>query len=101
MLASADHATFSAGTAGGFTVTTSPAADTVTQNGSLPAGVTFTDNGDGTATLSGTPATGTGGTYPLTVTASSSVGSTTQSFTLTVEELASFTSSDHGTFTVG
>ena len=37
--------------------------------GALPAGVTFVDNGDGTATLAGTPAAGTGGAYPLTFTA--------------------------------
>ena len=46
-----------------------PAATTLTETGALPAGVTFTDNGDGTATLAGTPAAGTGGTYPLTITA--------------------------------
>ena len=40
---------------------------------------------NGTATLSGTPAAGTGGTYPLTFTAVNGVGSpATQSFTLTV-----------------
>ena len=47
--------------------------------GTLPAGVTFVDNGNGTGTLSGTPAAGTGGTYPLTFTATNSVGSATQS----------------------
>lgn len=31
--------------------------------------MTFVDNGDGTATLSGTPATGTAGSYPLVITA--------------------------------
>ena len=47
--------------------------------------MTFTDNGDGTATLAGTPAAGTGGTYALTFTADNG-GPTpaTQSFTLTV-----------------
>ncbi|HLH99304.1 MAG TPA: pentapeptide repeat-containing protein, partial [Acidimicrobiales bacterium] len=42
----------------------------LTETGALPSGVTFTDNGDGTATLAGTPATGTAGQYPLTITAS-------------------------------
>ena len=53
-------ATFTEGTAGTFTVATtgSPTA-TITESGALPTGVTFTDNGDGTATLGGTPATGT------------------------------------------
>ena len=36
--------------------------------------MTFTDNGDGTATLAGTPAAGTGGTYPITITATNGVG---------------------------
>jgi hypothetical protein len=50
--------------------------------------VTFTDNGDGTATLAGTPASGTTGSYPLTITASNSAGSRQQSFTLTVGQQA-------------
>ena len=48
--------------------------------------MTFVDNGDGTATLAGTPAAGTGGTYPLTITAANGVApNATQSFTLTVD----------------
>ena len=48
------------GTAGTFAVTStgSPTA-TLTETGALPGGVTFTDNGNGTATLAGTPAAGT------------------------------------------
>ncbi|MDQ1741215.1 MAG: large repetitive protein, partial [Pseudonocardiales bacterium] len=101
-ITSADHTTFTVGTAGSFTVTTSPAADTVTQTtGTLPSGVSFTDNGDGTATLAGTPAAGTGGVYTLTFKATNATGFTTQSFTLMVYELASFTSADNTTFVVG
>ena len=100
-ITSADHATFVAGTAGSFTVTTSPAADTVTETKSLPAGVTFTDNGDGTATLAGTPAAGTGGVYALTFTATNATGFTMQGFTLTVNQPPAITSADHATFTVG
>ncbi len=93
-ITSTGSATLTAGTAGSFTVTTSgdPAA-AITESGTLPSGVTFTDNGDGTATLAGTPAAGTGGTYPLTVTASNGVSpDATQSFTLTVEEAPAITS---------
>jgi hypothetical protein len=56
------------------------------QDGELQKGLarSFTDNGDGTATLSGTPAAGTIGTYPLTIMATNAAGSTVQSFTLTV-----------------
>ena len=43
------------------------------------------DNGNGTATLAGTPNAGTGGTYPLTITASNGVApNAIQNFTLTV-----------------
>ncbi len=61
--------------------------------GPCPRGVTFTDNGDGTATLSGTPAAGTGGAYPITITATNGVGpDATQSFTLTVDQAPTITS---------
>ena len=75
------------GSAGTFTVTaTGNPTATFTETGALPAGVTFTDNGDGTATLAGTPAAGTGGTYPFTITATNGVEPhATQSFTLTVD----------------
>ena len=48
----------------------------MSETGALPDGVTFVDNGDGTATLAGTPAAGTGGTYPITITATNGVGPT-------------------------
>jgi hypothetical protein len=51
----------------------------------LPSGVTFHDNGNGTGTLGGTPAAGTGATYPITFTAANGVNSgTSQNFTLIV-----------------
>ncbi|HTZ44390.1 MAG TPA: discoidin domain-containing protein, partial [Jatrophihabitans sp.] len=45
---SSSTATFVIGQAGSFTVTTSgvPTVSTITESGSLPAGVTFTDNGN-------------------------------------------------------
>src|ERR1700683_2946629 len=68
--------TFTTGATGTFTVTTSgdpPIA--ISDNGAnLPDGVSFTDNGDGTATVAGTPAGGAGGTYPLELTASDGTG---------------------------
>ena len=89
VITSADHATFQAGAAGSFAVTTTagfPTTTAITETGSLPPGVTFHDNGDGTATLAGTPAAGTGGSYPITI-AATAVGGlaapATQSFTLT------------------
>lgn len=83
-ITSANATTFTVGTAGSFTATAATASNW-TETGSLPSGVTFVDNGDGTATLSGTPAAGTGGTYALTLTASTGVPpDATQDFTLTV-----------------
>jgi YVTN family beta-propeller protein len=75
----------------GFTVTTTGIpAPALAETGALPAGVTFTDNGNGTASLSGMAATGTVGSYPITITASNGVGSpATQAFTLTVTTAAS------------
>src|SRR4029077_8185315 len=51
----------------------------------LPSGVTFKDNGNGTGTLSGTPASGTAGINALTFRASNGAGAAaSQNFTLTV-----------------
>ena len=85
-ITSANSTTFTVGTAGSFTVTTTGSpAPSLGETGALPSGVTFKDNGNGTGTLSGTPASGTAGTYPLTFTASNGVGTAaSQSFTLTV-----------------
>jgi hypothetical protein len=62
----------------------------LTESGPLPAGVTFTDHGDGTAGLAGTPVPGSAGTYALTITATNAFGQDTQSFTLTVSRRAAF-----------
>ena len=87
-ITSGSSATFTVGANGTFTVTTtgSPTA-AISESGTLPTGVTFTDNGDGTATLAGTPAAGQDGSYPITITASNGVSpDATQSFTLTVNK---------------
>ena len=77
----------------------------------LPSPVTFKDNGNGTAALSGTPAAGTAGSYPITITASNGVGrrTATQSFTLSSKSGArrhqrqhhNLTAGTLGSFTVG
>ena len=86
-ITSANTATFNIGSVGStFTVTTtgSPTPD-LSISGALPSGITFTDNDNGTATLGGTAAAGTSGTYPLVITASNGVGTAaTQNFTLTI-----------------
>ena len=84
---SAATTTFTAGQANTFTVTTAgaPPGTAITHTGALPAGVTFADQGDGTATLAGTPEPDAAGAYPLTLTASNTIGlAATQAFTLTV-----------------
>ena len=87
-----------------FTVTTTgfPAPTLTLGGAALPAGVTFVDNGNGTGTLSGTPAAGTGGTYAITFTATNGVGSTApQAFTLTVNGPPGDHERESTTFTVG
>ncbi|MBN9618414.1 MAG: hypothetical protein J0H43_01570, partial [Actinobacteria bacterium] len=102
-ITSATSTTFTTGSAGTFTVTTSGIPDpALTESGALPSGVTFTDNGDGTATLAGTPAAGTGQTYPITITAHNGIGTdATQDFTLTVDQAPGITSAASTTFTAG
>jgi len=80
-ITSANSTTFTEGTSGSFTVTSSayPSA-TFSETGALPTGVTFSSAG----ILSGTP-TGASGTYPITITAANGISpNATQSFTLTV-----------------
>ena len=74
-----------------MTTTGSP-TPSIRETGTLPSGVTFAGNPDGTATLSGTPDPGTGGTYPLTLSAANGVQpDATQSFTLTVNQAPAIT----------
>jgi large repetitive protein len=105
-ITSANSTTFAVGAAGTFTVTTTGSpTPALSETGTLPSGVTFKDNGNGTATLGGTPATGTGGSYSLTIKASNGIGTAaTQSFTLTVSaagQAPAITSATSTTFTVG
>ena len=105
-ITSANATTFAVGTAGTFTVTTTglptgPSMN-ISETGALPTGVTFVNNNNGTATLAGTPAAGTGGTYALTITANNGVApNATQSFTLTVNQAPAITSANNTTFKVG
>jgi RHS repeat-associated protein len=97
---SANTTTFQAGTSGSFQVTVEafPARVSFRINtGDLPAGVDLSRTG----LLSGIPAPGTGGTYPLTIEARSSLGVVSQDFTLTIDEAPSITGPDNTDFTVG
>ncbi|MGB6726252.1 MAG: choice-of-anchor Q domain-containing protein, partial [Terracidiphilus sp.] len=83
-ITSANAASFTSGTVGAFTVTTTGTpTPALSETGALPSGVTFVDNGNGTATISGTAGLAT--TYTITITAANGVSpNATQSFTLTV-----------------
>jgi len=85
LITSANATTFTSGMAGSFTVTsTGNPVPTFHEEGSLPSGVTFTDSGNGTATLGGTPTLT--GTFPLQITANNGVSpNATQRFNLTVD----------------
>ena len=94
-ITSSSATTFVSGTGNYFEVTASgsPMPD-FAESGPLPNGVSFNDNGDGTATLSGVPPAGTSGSYPITITANNSVSpEAVQSFVLTVVQVAITSSS--------
>jgi len=81
-ITSPNHTTFTEKAAGTFTVTaTGTPKPTLSLTGTLPTGVTFNA---ATGVLSGTPAFGTSGTYPLVITATNAFFHPTQNFTLTI-----------------
>ncbi len=93
VITSANTATFTSDLAGqSFTVTTTagyPTATTITETGALPAGMTFTDNHNGTATIAGTPSVTTSTNYPIVIKASNGIApDASQSFTLKVTKVA-------------
>ncbi|MFO0823880.1 MAG: putative Ig domain-containing protein [Gemmataceae bacterium] len=95
-------ATFTVGQAGTFTIGSKGFPFATYAPVTLPAGLSLTDNGNGTATISGTPQTGTGGVYPITITAHNSSGpDAVQAFTLTVVSPPVITSANTAVFTVG
>jgi YVTN family beta-propeller protein len=81
-------ARFTVGRRSSFTITTSGyPTPAVFESGGLPKGVAFRSNGNGTATISGTPAPGTGGIHTITIDASNRVGAmAVQTFKLTVDQ---------------
>jgi len=102
-ITSGNSATFKVGMPGAFTVTAG-GFPVITAGGPLPNGVTFNDNRIGTASIAGIPAAGTGGSYPITLTASPKNGSgspATQNFTLQVDQAPAITTPNSMTFTAG
>ncbi len=76
-------ASATAGSPFSFTVTTAATlTPTISETAPLPAGLSFADHGDGTASLTGTATTV--GTYDLSITAANTSGTTLEPFTLDV-----------------
>jgi hypothetical protein len=93
VITSANSTVFTAGTNGSFAITTSDglptpitlSVSTGTGQTGLPQGVNFTDNGNGTATLSGVAATPGVDTFTITAASSGVTPPATQNFTLVVQ----------------
>jgi hypothetical protein len=100
-ITSANTETDTVGAASSFTVTTTGFPTVaLTEKGALPAGVVFTDNKDGTATLSGTPIAP--GDFPIAITATNGIApAATQNFLIVVDQAPSITSANKETDTVG
>jgi hypothetical protein len=84
LFTSQNNATFKLNGHSAFTVNTGGfPIPSITESGTLPNGVNFVDNGNGTGNLSGIATQS--GTFPITFTASNGIGSpAVQDFTLTV-----------------
>ncbi len=94
-------ARFTVGKLGTFTIVATPSTAKLSASGKLPAGLTLLSTSTNTGTISGTPAAGTGGVYKLTITASNSLGTSPQAFTLIVDQAPVFTSPLSAVFTSG
>jgi hypothetical protein len=96
-------ASFALGNPGSFSITTSgtPTVSSITEAGALPAGLSFTDNGNGTATIAGTPTAA--GANQLSLTASNGVPpDASQALTVQViTQSPTFTSPASATFRLG
>ena len=98
-ITSSNNTTFKVGASGSFTATASGyPAPSFSETGPLPSGISLTAAG----VLSGLPAAGSGGSYPITLKASNGVSPVaTQSYTITVDQAPVITSLSTTTFNVG
>jgi len=102
VITSANSTAFAVGSNGSFSILASgfPSPTFSILSGVLPSGVSLSATG----LLSGTPANGTGGIYPITIKATNGVGAeATQTFNLTVNKVEEikFSSSDQTIFVLG
>ena len=74
----------------------------LSESGSLPTGLTFVDNHDGTANIAGTPAFRAGGRYRILIGVNNGVAPAAgQNLTLTVKQAPVFRSASSASFTHG
>ncbi|MGA9859813.1 MAG: hypothetical protein WBQ18_18255, partial [Solirubrobacteraceae bacterium] len=101
-ITSASSTSFNVRQQGSFAVTSTGApTPSLSESGTLPTGVSFTPHSDGTGTLSGTPASGSAGRYPITFTASNGVQpDAVQNFILTVRDTATYSTQGCSLFSV-
>jgi hypothetical protein len=94
-------AQFSVGDFSSFTISTNQPSGSLSEIGTLPQGLEFTDNGNSTATISGTPAVGAGGSQTLQLSVKGGAVVGTQELALQVNEAARFTTPTTANFYVG
>jgi hypothetical protein len=94
-------AQFSVGDASAFTISTNQPSGSISEIGTLPQGLEFTDSGNGTATISGTPAVGAGGSQTLQLAVKGAAVIGTQELALQVNEAPRFTTPTKANFYVG
>jgi hypothetical protein len=84
-------AQFSVGDFSSFAISTNQPSGSISEIGTLPQGLEFTDSGNGTATISGTPAVGAGGSQTLQLSVKGTAVIGTQELALQVNEAPRFT----------
>ncbi|MBV8810423.1 MAG: hypothetical protein JO033_17270 [Acidobacteriaceae bacterium] len=94
-------AQFSVGDAGSFTIRTNQPSGSISEIGTLPQGLEFTDDGNGTATISGTPAVGAGGSQTLQFSVKGDAVMGTQELALQVNEAPAFKTAAYANFYAG
>jgi hypothetical protein len=100
VLTSPNQTTFTVGSLGSFQVS-GVTTDPISLSGTLPAGVYWFPLPASTyGVLSGTPAEGSGGVYPLVLTMGTGANAATQDFTLIVKERPAFVAPYGATFTI-
>ncbi len=101
LFTSSTAATFTAGQLGTFTIGTNQNAGAISYAGVLPPGLQFFDNGNGTATISGTPLPNSAGVVSLNLSITASGGTGGQTLNLSVFEAPTFKTAAAANFYVG